>query len=256
MSRTPSVSKMSSPTEQSLTLPPEARPLTFIDLPDDVMRMVVDHLTDSGLNHLARTCKASYTVCNWELYKRDSQTLDPQARLWGVFTGQIRSMEFAINQYNADINQVFIWPPRSSLFKDRVKEFALANAVNVTTTHMSRVSFRGSDDTGFNIFAYEQGPCPRPEKRAPWTALHFAAVFNQVEATKFLLQNGADPTVVCPRDGFLSSKMTTIRSRALRSSQRSRQKVKMLPKFCCDIVPRLCGLLPELVNMQRRQPWS
>ncbi|KAK1774738.1 hypothetical protein QBC45DRAFT_481132 [Copromyces sp. CBS 386.78] len=168
--------KMSSSAEQSLTLPSEAQPLTLLDLADDVVRMIVDHLTDSELNRLARACKASYTICNWELYKRDSQSLNPQALLWGVFTGQIRPMEFAIHQYNADINQVFIWPPRSRLFKDRVKEFAVANGVNVTTTHMSRVSFRGSDDTGFSNFDYKDGPCPRPSQRAPWTALHFAAV--------------------------------------------------------------------------------
>ncbi|KAK3950315.1 hypothetical protein QBC32DRAFT_372049 [Pseudoneurospora amorphoporcata] len=109
---------MSSSAEQSLTLPSEAQQLTLLDLADDVVRMIVDHLTDSELNRLARACKASYTICNWELYKRDSQSLNPQALL------------------------------------------------------------------------------------APWTALHFAAVFNQVEATKFLLQNGADVTVVCPRDGY------------------------------------------------------
>ncbi|KAK3351119.1 ankyrin repeat-containing domain protein [Neurospora tetraspora] len=116
---------MSSSAEQALTLPPTVQPRTLLDLPPEVMRMVADHLKDSELNSLARTCNANYTKCNWELYRRDSKSLNPQALLWG---------------------------------------------------------FR--------------------RERSPWTALHFAAVFNQVEATKFLLQHGADVKAVCPRDGY------------------------------------------------------
>ncbi|EAA32467.1 hypothetical protein GE21DRAFT_7514 [Neurospora crassa] len=116
---------MSSSAEYFLTLPPEAEPRTILDLPPEIMRMIADSLKDSELNSLVRTCNTNYTKCNWELYKRDSKSVNPQALLWGF--GMVRS---------------------------------------------------------------------------PWTALHFAAVFNQMEATKFLLQNGADATAVCPRDGY------------------------------------------------------
>lgn len=193
---------MSSSAEYFLTLPQEVEPQTLLDLPPEIMRMVADHLKDSELNSLVRTCNANYTKCNWELYKRDSKSVNPQALLWGVFNNQIRTMELAIGQYGADINQVFIWPPTSRLLKERIKEYAIANGVNVSTTNAVRMSFRGSDDSGLPKWHYLDGPTGFGTLRSPWTALHFAAVFNQMEATKFLLQNGADATAVCPRDGY------------------------------------------------------
>ncbi|KAK3403390.1 hypothetical protein B0T20DRAFT_450278 [Sordaria brevicollis] len=39
-------------------------------------------------------------------------------------------------------------------------------------------------------------------KTSYWTALHFAALFNHVEAVEFLLRNGANINAVCPRDGY------------------------------------------------------
>lgn len=195
---------MSSSAEHPLPIPQRAQPLTFSSLPHDVKLKIAGRLTNSDLNRLARTSNANFNVFNMELYKRDAETLNPQALLWGAFTGYLRPMEFFLSQPNADINQVFIWPSKSKLFQKMVMDFAIDSGVNTSTTHVYRLSFRGSDDTGYTRFYYKWGPGTRwtDSKNSPFTALHFAAVFNQVEVTKFLLKNGADPTVTCPRDGY------------------------------------------------------
>lgn len=193
---------MSSSTQSSFTLATSAQPRTLLGLSSDVWLEVSDHLNVSDLNSLARTCKMLYEICNWEVYKRDTRSDNPQALLWGVFSNQIRPMELAISQHGADINKVFRCPPTSRHFTNEIKAVAIANGVNVSTTHITRVSFRGSDDVGHKRWQYEGGWISFDRRPSSWTALHFAALFNHVEAAEFLLQHGADVWAVCPRDGY------------------------------------------------------
>ncbi|KAK3501415.1 ankyrin repeat-containing domain protein [Neurospora crassa] len=131
------------------------------DLPNELLLIIADILGHdfSTLASLAATCRKLKPFFSRMLYRLDARSGNPTALAWGALTGNIRCMKSAMEQ-GTNVGQV----SRFSFYPDQPK------------SHFER--------------ELNSHSC-RLHASCGVTALHFAAVANQVAAAELLIKAGA-----------------------------------------------------------------
>ncbi|KAK3351118.1 hypothetical protein B0H65DRAFT_537301 [Neurospora tetraspora] len=156
---------------------PAARSLP--DLPNELLFMIADILGDDFLTFasLARTCRELNPFSIQMLYTLDAKSGNPTVLAWGALTGNLKCMKLAI-QHGTPV--------------DQVSQFSFRSGQHRTLVERELNSFsyglRQTDPSTFMRHA----EVPENREKTLWgTALHFAALSNQVAAAKLLIQAGA-----------------------------------------------------------------
>ncbi|KAK3950316.1 ankyrin repeat-containing domain protein [Pseudoneurospora amorphoporcata] len=142
--------------------PQQSQPafISLLALPNELLFMIADYLGDdyTTFASLARTCRALNPVATYLLYTLDAKSTNPTVLAWGALTGNLECMELAI-QHGA---------PRE----------------------LNSFSY-GLRQTGPSSFLRHVEFSENQEKILWGTALHFAALSNQVAAAELLIEAGA-----------------------------------------------------------------
>lgn len=147
------------------------------DLPDELLEMIADYVGNDyiTLAGLARTCWKAYRVFNHVLYTKDIKS-NNTALAWGALTGHIKGMERAIG-YGAQVDQCsyfsFLPGQRMTIFERELNSYSYGLVQTDPSRFLRHPEFSG------------------PHGVVWGTALHFAAVSNQVAAAEWLLDAGA-----------------------------------------------------------------
>jgi len=70
--------------------------MALIDLPDELLLGVVDHITQSDMSAFTRTNKKLHDVSNRELYERDVRTGANKALFWAAERGSTTTLDLAL----------------------------------------------------------------------------------------------------------------------------------------------------------------
>ncbi|KAK1774739.1 hypothetical protein QBC45DRAFT_489476 [Copromyces sp. CBS 386.78] len=148
-------------------------------LPNELLFMIADYLGDdyTTFASLARTCRALNPVATYLLYTLDAKSTNPTVLAWGALTGNLECMELAI-QHGAPVNQVsqFSFRPgqHRTLIERELNSFSYGLRQTDPSSFLRHVEFSENQ-----------------EKILWGTALHFAALSNQLAAAELLIEAGA-----------------------------------------------------------------
>ncbi|EAA32466.2 ankyrin [Neurospora crassa] len=149
------------------------------DLPNELLLIIADILGHdfSTLASLAATCRKLKPFFSRMLYRLDARSGNPTALAWGALTGNIRCMKSAMEQ-GTNVGQM----SRFSFHTGKPK----SHFERELDSHSCRL--HPCDPPTFTRHAEIPGSM---EKILWGTALHFAAVANQVAAAELLIKTGA-----------------------------------------------------------------